>query len=139
MKLLRQSKALSLFNECPDEIITISPDFEQWVCKELMVHILTFIMTPNEQRDELFRDFMELEGVQYIRDALIELKDNTDELDCRVIMTILKLLNQLPINFEVLKATQIGKHITPLKNHAHATIKNQSNVLEKKWRTIAEN
>lgn len=64
MKLLRQSKALSLFNLCPDEIITISPDFEQSVCKELIVYILTFIMTPSDHREEMFRDFMGMEGVQ---------------------------------------------------------------------------
>mmetsp|Transcript_16833 Transcript_16833/g.13799 ORF Transcript_16833/g.13799 Transcript_16833/m.13799 type:complete len:83 (+) Transcript_16833:323-571(+) len=82
---------------------------------------------------------MEQEGVQFIRDVLTDVKDESDELDCKVMITVLKLLNYLPINFEVLKATYIGKVITGLKNHVNATIKAQSTVLEKKWRTIAEN
>lgn len=63
LKLLKQSKANSVFAECPDEIINITSEFENSVCLELQIHILNFIMSPSESRDQLFRDFIEQEGI----------------------------------------------------------------------------
>jgi len=63
LKLLKQSKANSVFAECPDEIINITSEFENSVCLELQVHILNFIMSPCDSRDQLFRDFIEQEGI----------------------------------------------------------------------------